>query len=60
VNECGCIAAAIIRYQKRISGLLLDGIDIYLKVSRIDYEHLSVCKPGKPSEVIGARSHARG
>jgi len=28
----------VTKYQKRISGPLLDGIDIYIEVLRIDYE----------------------
>jgi len=32
---------AIARYQKRISGLLLDRVDIHVEVPRVDYEKLT-------------------
>ena len=41
--------------QKRISGPLLDRIDIHLEVPRIPHEQLSDRRPGEPSEVIQER-----
>ncbi len=41
VRECTCSATAIARYQKRISGPLLDRIDIHVEVPRVDYEKLA-------------------
>ena len=41
VKECTCSAMAIARYQKRISGSLLDRIDIHVEVPGVDYEKLS-------------------
>jgi magnesium chelatase family protein len=32
------------RYQKRLSGPLLDRIDIHVEVPRVDYEKLSDCE----------------
>ncbi|MGB3329937.1 MAG: YifB family Mg chelatase-like AAA ATPase [Thermomicrobiales bacterium] len=55
VRECRCSASAVTRYQKRISGPLLDRIDIHLDVPRIDYEHLADRRPGESSAVIRAR-----
>lgn len=40
-RECVCSQATISRYQKRISGPLLDRIDIHVEVPRVDYEKLS-------------------
>jgi magnesium chelatase family protein len=40
------------RYQKRISGPLLDRIDIHLDVPRIPHEQLSDRRPGEPSATI--------
>ncbi|MFL5758579.1 MAG: ATP-binding protein [Thermomicrobiales bacterium] len=37
VRECKCSGQTISRYQKRISGPLLDQIDIHVEVPHIDY-----------------------
>lgn len=39
-KECKCTAYDIIRYQKKISGPLLDRIDLQIKVGRIKIEEL--------------------
>ena len=41
VRECTCSVAAIARYQKRLSGPLLDRIDIHVEVPHVDYEKLA-------------------
>ena len=43
------------RYQKRLSGPLLDRIDIHVEVPRVDYDKLSDLRRGEPSKVIRAR-----
>jgi magnesium chelatase family protein len=45
----------VTKYQKRISGPLLDRIDIHIEVPRVDYEKLSGDRVGEPSECIRAR-----
>ena len=55
VRDCRCAPSAVSRYQKRISGPLLDRIDIHLEVPRIDYEQLADRQPGESSEAIRAR-----
>jgi magnesium chelatase family protein len=42
------------RYQKRISGPLLDRIDIHMEVPRVEYEKLSDDRLGEPSAAIRA------
>lgn len=37
--QCTCTSAQISAYQKRVSGPLLDRIDLRLVVSKVDYEH---------------------
>jgi magnesium chelatase family protein len=37
-KPCTCAHALVTRYQKRISGPLLDRIDIHIEVPRVDYE----------------------
>lgn len=44
-HTCNCSASAIARYQKRISGPLMDRIDIVVPVTRVDHSELL-----KPSE----------
>lgn len=46
------------KYQKRISGPLLDRIDIHIEVPRVDYEKLSGDRVGESSEAIRARVQA--
>ena len=46
------------KYQKRISGPLLDRIDIHIEVPRVDYEKLSGDRIGETSESIRARVQA--
>jgi magnesium chelatase family protein len=48
----------VTRYQKRLSGPLLDRIDIHLEVPRVEYEKLSSDRAGEPSSVVRARVEA--
>jgi magnesium chelatase family protein len=48
----------VTKYQKRISGPLLDRIDIHIEVPRVDYEKLSGDRVGESSESIRARVQA--
>ncbi len=45
----------IARYQKRISGSLLDRIDIHITVPRVEFEKLAGDRLGEPSSVIRKR-----
>lgn len=55
IKECVCSPTAIARYQKRMSGPLLDRIDIHVEVPRVDYEKLSEKRSVESSAVIRAR-----
>ena len=55
IKECTCSSATVTRYQKRISGPLLDRIDIHIEVPRVEYEKLSDDRLGEPSFAIRAR-----
>lgn len=57
-RECRCSQHQINRYQKKISGPLLDRIDIHLEVPRIDYEQLADRRAGESSVDIRARVEA--
>jgi len=54
-RSCTCSPAVVTRYQKRISGPLLDRFDIHVEVPRVEYEKLSSDRTGEPSESIRAR-----
>jgi magnesium chelatase family protein len=58
VKECTCSPAMVSRYQKRISGPLLDRIDIHVEVPRVEYEKLSDDRLGEPSAAIRQRVEA--
>ena len=55
VKPCSCSPSAITRYQKRISGPLLDRIDIHLEVPRVEYEKLADRRQGERSTDVRAR-----
>jgi magnesium chelatase family protein len=55
LKECTCSTTQVLRYQKRISGPLLDRIDIHIVVPRVEYEKLAGDRLGEPSERIRAR-----
>jgi magnesium chelatase family protein len=48
----------ISRYQKRLSGPLLDRIDIHVEVPRVPFQKLSDDRRGEPSAKIRARVEA--
>jgi magnesium chelatase family protein len=54
-KACGCASAVVTKYQKRISGPILDRIDIHIEVPRVDYEKLSGDRMGETSDSIRAR-----
>ncbi len=58
VKACTCSAGTVTKYQKRISGPLLDRIDIHISVPRVEYEKLSDSRLGEKSSVVQARVEA--
>jgi magnesium chelatase family protein len=57
-KECKCSSGEISRYHKRLSGPLLDRIDIFVDVPHIDYEKLTEDKPSESSDKVRARVKA--
>ena len=57
-RACTCLMGMIRRYRKRISGPLLDRIDINIEVPRVAYEKLENATLGEPSTSIRARVEA--
>ncbi len=58
VRECTCSPAAIRRYQQRLSGPMLDRIDIHVDVPRVDYDKLTDERRGEPSAMVRKRVEA--
>jgi magnesium chelatase family protein len=54
-HECTCTPGIIERYMSRISGPLLDRIDIHIEVPRLSSEELEQRKSGEDSEAIRKR-----
>jgi magnesium chelatase family protein len=55
VHACSCSNAMITRYQKRISGPLMDRIDLHVDVPRVDFEKLTSNQRGELSASIRER-----
>ena len=55
IKPCTCSSMVVTKYQKRISGPLLDRIDIHVEVPRIEYEKLSENRLGETSLSIRDR-----
>ena len=56
MKECSCSMSAVSRYKKRISGPLLDRIDLFVEVPRVEYEKLVAPEGAESSERIRGRS----
>ncbi len=54
-RACTCSLGMIQNYRKRISGPLLDRIDINIEVPRVDYEKLTRAAPAESSAAIRRR-----
>jgi magnesium chelatase family protein len=58
VKPCTCSNMVVTKYQKRISGPLLDRIDIHVEVPRVEYEKLSEARLGESSTKVRQRVEA--
>jgi magnesium chelatase family protein len=54
-KNCTCTPMQIANYQKRISGPILDRIDIHIEVPRVDFNKLSSGEPSESSAAIRSR-----
>jgi magnesium chelatase family protein len=57
-KECTCSGTMIARYQKRLSGPLLDRIDIHVEVPRVPFQKLTDERRGESSAAIRGRVEA--
>lgn len=58
VHECTCGPQLVSRYQRRISGPLLDRIDLFVDVPRVAYEKLASTARAESSAAVAGRVHA--
>ena len=54
-HACRCSPSAIMKYQSRVSGPLLDRIDIQVEVPSVEAKRLPTMAPGEPSAAIRER-----
>ena len=54
-HECTCSPVQIQRYRNRISGPLLDRIDMYIEVAAVPFRDLSAKDDGESSATVKAR-----
>ena len=54
-HQCVCTPGQIQRYMNKISGPLLDRIDIHCEIQAVPFAQLSQMQPGEPSEKIRDR-----
>lgn len=54
-KECTCTPHQVQRYINRLSGPLLDRIDLHIEVPRLTYSEMAAKEPGKPSAEIKKR-----
>ena len=57
-DKCTCTDAAVDRYRSKISGPLLDRIDIIIEVGAVEYSELTSKQSGESSEEIKKRVDA--
>ena len=57
-KECHCSPTQILRYRKKISGPLLDRIDLHVEVPRVKFDKLSSEEVAEPSKDIRVRVQA--
>ncbi len=55
LKACRCTPDQVLRYQGRLSGPLLDRIDVQIEVPTLPPEVLAASPPGEPSAVVAAR-----
>ena len=54
-HECRCTPSVIDRYRRKISGPLLDRIDLHIEAAPVEYDELASAQGGEPSAAIRAR-----
>jgi magnesium chelatase family protein len=58
LKQCSCTPMEVHKYRAKVSGPLLDRIDIHIEVPAVRYKELSTARAGEPSEEIRKRVNA--
>ncbi|MCI0437745.1 MAG: YifB family Mg chelatase-like AAA ATPase [Chloroflexi bacterium] len=58
VKECICSPSAVAKYRRRISGPMMDRIDLFVEVPRVEYEKLVQPSHAEASERVRGRVEA--
>ena len=54
-RQCTCSPGQVIKYQQKISGPIIDRIDMQIEVPRLKYEQLTATKVAEGSDIIRQR-----
>jgi magnesium chelatase family protein len=54
-KQCTCPPGSLARYQRKLSGPIIDRIDLWLNVEAVDHEKLSARTKGESSEKVAER-----
>ena len=54
-KECTCPPGAVQKYLNKVSGPLLDRIDLHVEVTPVGFNELTTIRPGEPSAAIRQR-----
>jgi magnesium chelatase family protein len=60
-ERCTCMPGTLAGYQRKLSGPIVDRIELWVKVSKMSHDKLSDIKNGESSAIVRTRiEHARG
>jgi magnesium chelatase family protein len=54
-QECSCSPTQVINYQRKVSGPLLDRLDLFMQVGGMEYDKLASNESGEESAAVQAR-----
>ena len=57
-DRCRCTPGMILRYRRKLSGPLLDRLDMHLEIPSVPPEEMRTGEPGEPSAVVRERVEA--
>ncbi|MDR2664674.1 MAG: YifB family Mg chelatase-like AAA ATPase [Oscillospiraceae bacterium] len=57
-GRCTCSDGAVAKYQERLSGPILDRIDMYIEAQSLEFDELIEHAPSEPSSAVRARVNA--